>query len=179
MLNKILGVGFIVAAFAVEVAWVGFTFGSVVVGVLLLIFAPGILLLPFNFLFAIGVALLAGGEQDSYSRTGADQNNWDNSNYHDDYENSYNNYDNEQEYRYSGENCDQCEDPLEKYYKVLGCSPSDDLQTVKKAYRNMTKKFHPDHIQGKGLDDEFLKYASDKMKEINDAYFKIKSYRLA
>jgi len=39
------------------------------------------------------------------------------------------------------------------------------------------KKFHPDFIQGKGLDEEFLKFAEARMKEINWAYEEIKKRR--
>ena len=66
MFKKLIGIALIIAAFVVEAMWLGAAFGSVVVGVVLLIFAPAILLLPFNVLFAMGVAFLAY-EEDTYS----------------------------------------------------------------------------------------------------------------
>ncbi len=51
-------------------------------------------------------------------------------------------------------------------YEVLGVSPNDDEETIKKAYRRLVKKYHPDRYQGSPLADE----ASEKLKEINLAY---------
>lgn len=42
------------------IAWLGFCFGSVIIGVLLLIFAPQILLLPF-FVAGHGISLIQNG----------------------------------------------------------------------------------------------------------------------
>lgn len=56
-----LGLGVIIAAFLVEAAWLGLCFGSVIVGIVLLLFASHLLLAPFFFLFAGGAALLAAG----------------------------------------------------------------------------------------------------------------------
>lgn len=51
-------------------------------------------------------------------------------------------------------------------YEVLGVSPNDDEETIKKAYRNLVKKYHPDRYANSPLADE----ASEKLKEINLAY---------
>ncbi len=51
-------------------------------------------------------------------------------------------------------------------YKVLGVSPNDDEETIKKAYRNLVKKYHPDRYANSPLAEE----ASEKLKEINLAY---------
>ena len=53
-------------------------------------------------------------------------------------------------------------------YKVLGISPDATDEEVKKAYRAMAKKYHPDLNPGD-------KNAEQKMKEINEAYDRIKS----
>ncbi|MBQ2865172.1 MAG: J domain-containing protein [Clostridia bacterium] len=53
-------------------------------------------------------------------------------------------------------------------YKVLGISPDATDEEVKKAYRKMAKKYHPDLNPGD-------KDAEQKMKEINEAYDRIKS----
>ena len=49
-------------------------------------------------------------------------------------------------------------------YSVLGISPSASNEEVKKAYRDLSRKYHPDSYTG---DKEF---AQEKVKEINEAY---------
>lgn len=65
----------------------------------------------------------------------------------------------------------------EKYYAVLGCSPSDDNETIKKHYRKLARDYHPDTIASKGLPEEFVKFAHDKFREIQEAYEAIKKER--
>lgn len=49
------------------------------------------------------------------------------------------------------------------YYEVLGIDKSSDDNTIKKAYRQMAKKYHPDMNPGD-------KEAEAKFKEVNEAY---------
>ena len=51
-------------------------------------------------------------------------------------------------------------------YSVLGVAPSASDEEVKKAYRDLARKYHPDNYQDNPLAD----LASEKMKEINEAY---------
>ncbi len=51
-------------------------------------------------------------------------------------------------------------------YKVLGISQSATDDEVKKAYRKLAKKYHPDSYANNPLSD----LAAEKMKEINEAY---------
>ena len=51
-------------------------------------------------------------------------------------------------------------------YKVLGVNPGDDEETIKKAYRNLVKKYHPDRYVNTPMAD----MANEKLKEINEAY---------
>lgn len=44
-----------------EVAWLGFCFGTVIVGLLMLFFMPGLLFAPFNFGFLIGSPIFIAG----------------------------------------------------------------------------------------------------------------------
>ncbi len=51
-------------------------------------------------------------------------------------------------------------------YSVLGVAPSASDDEVKKAYRDLARKYHPDNYHDNPLAD----LASEKMKEINEAY---------
>lgn len=58
-------------------------------------------------------------------------------------------------------------------YKVLGVSTNASEEEVKKAYRELAKKYHPDNYVNNPLKD----LADEKMKEINEAYDMIMSGR--
>lgn len=62
-------------------------------------------------------------------------------------------------------------------YAVLGCSPTDSDEQIKKCYRQRVQEYHPDKIASKGLPEEFTRFAQDKFREIQDAYDQIKSSR--
>mgnify|MGYP000255787237 CR=1 FL=1 len=64
-----------------------------------------------------------------------------------------------------------------QYYAVLGCNPNDADETIKKQYRKLVRDFHPDTIAAKGLPDDFIKFANDKFREIQEAYEEIKKER--
>jgi len=51
-------------------------------------------------------------------------------------------------------------------YSVLGVSPSASDEEIKKAYRELARKYHPDNYHDNPLSD----LAQEKMKEINEAY---------
>ena len=51
-------------------------------------------------------------------------------------------------------------------YQVLGVDPSASDEEVKRAYRELARKYHPDNYQNNPLAD----LAEEKMKEINEAY---------
>lgn len=58
-------------------------------------------------------------------------------------------------------------------YKVLGVSPSATDDEVKRAYRDLARKYHPDNYADNPLAD----LAKEKMQEINDAYDTIMKQR--
>lgn len=60
-------------------------------------------------------------------------------------------------------------------YKILEIDKSVSDNEVKKAYRKMAKKYHPDKLQDLG--PEHLKGAEDKFLQIQNAYEKIKKER--
>ena len=58
-------------------------------------------------------------------------------------------------------------------YRVLGVSPTDDDETIKRAYRDLARKYHPDRYRDSDLAD----LAGEKMSEINAAYEEIMRQR--
>jgi DnaJ like chaperone protein len=54
------------------------------------------------------------------------------------------------------------------YYAVLGLESGADMEAIKKAYRALSMKYHPDKVVHLG--EEFRRVAEEKMKEINVAY---------
>lgn len=59
---------------------------------------------------------------------------------------------------------------LVKHYEVLGVAQGTSKVEIKKAYRKKVAEFHPDKIEGKGLPPEFVKFANDRVAEINGSY---------
>lgn len=58
-------------------------------------------------------------------------------------------------------------------YSVLGVSPTASDDEVKKAYRDLARKYHPDNYHDNPLAD----LAQEKMKEVNEAYDQVTKMR--
>ncbi len=58
-------------------------------------------------------------------------------------------------------------------YEILGVSPNASDEEVKRAYRELARKYHPDKYRDSDLAD----LATEKMKEINAAYEEIQKMR--
>jgi DnaJ like chaperone protein len=66
---------------------------------------------------------------------------------------------------------------LDSAYKTLGLSAEASDAEIKQAYRRLAKEYHPDVVANKGMGEDFVKFAQDKMRAVNDAYDRIKKER--
>ncbi len=66
---------------------------------------------------------------------------------------------------------------LDDAYKTLGVKRDDDMNTIKKAYRKLVRQYHPDIIKSQGKSEDYIKEATVKTQEINQAYETIKKVK--
>lgn len=64
-----------------------------------------------------------------------------------------------------------------KAYEILGVKESDDMSTIKKAYRKLVREYHPDIISSQDKDESYMEEATAKTQEINQAYQVIKELK--
>ncbi|HOM25166.1 MAG TPA: J domain-containing protein [Thermosynergistes sp.] len=55
-------------------------------------------------------------------------------------------------------------------YSVLGCPPEATEDEIRRAYKSLVLKYHPDRVKTLGLDEEFVQLASKRFQEIRVAY---------
>jgi DnaJ like chaperone protein len=60
-------------------------------------------------------------------------------------------------------------------YKILGIESSATDDEIKKAYRKMAVKYHPDKVASLG--EEYVKGAQEKFQKIQEAYDNLKKLR--
>jgi hypothetical protein len=159
-MKKLFGFAFIALGIFLEVMWLGFCFGSVVVGILLLIFAPRILFFPFNFFLLVGLKIMYAQAFKNFEN--ASRNGYSQANY------SYNS-----QSSYTATNINK----MQAYYAELECSPNDSFDVVKKNYRRLMKEHHYDSLVSKGLPKDILEFSEAKTKRLNEAYSAIKEHR--
>lgn len=69
------------------------------------------------------------------------------------------------------------EDELSHAYLVLGISKDIENAAIKKAYKQLVSQNHPDKLVAKGLPEEMIKLATEKMQSIQKAYELISKVR--
>jgi len=62
-------------------------------------------------------------------------------------------------------------------YIVLGCSPEDNLQNIRKKYLKLSKEHHPDLLISKGVPQEIIEESKKKMRSINSAWDQIQKLK--
>jgi DnaJ like chaperone protein len=62
-------------------------------------------------------------------------------------------------------------------YVILGISYVASEEEIRQTYRRLVRENHPDSLIARGVPEEFVKLANDKLAVINDAYEKIQSER--
>ena len=66
---------------------------------------------------------------------------------------------------------------LEDAYAALGVSPAANDADVKRAYRRLMSKNHPDKLAARGLPESMREMAEERSREINTAYDLVKAAR--
>lgn len=151
-MKKIIGFAIIALGIFLEFTWLGICFGSVIIGILLLIFAPRILFFPFNFFLVLGLVIMSGKNYKYYA--------------------NYKRNENYSRHNYS--NTHASFNNIDRYYEILESSKNDSLDSIKKNYRRLIKEYHYDSIASKGLPENMLQFAEEKTKELNEAYAAVK-----
>lgn len=64
---------------------------------------------------------------------------------------------------------------LQQSYAALGLQPDASDQEVKRAYRKLVSKYHPDKLVSQGLPEEMMEVSKRRVREINSAYDTIKA----
>jgi DnaJ like chaperone protein len=64
-------------------------------------------------------------------------------------------------------------------YAVLGVAETTPFDEVKKRYRALASESHPDRLRARGVPEEFLTIANDRMAALNDAFAVIEKARAA
>lgn len=154
-MKKILGLAVIALGIFLEVMWLGVCFGTVIIGILLLIFAPRILFFPFNFFLLIGLTIINGKEftQSTHFRYRQQSQG---------HQNSY---------------TAPSHNSLDEHYKTLESNPTDSFDVIKKNYRRLIKEYHYDSIASKDLPEDMVKFAKEKTQSLNEAYSVIKEIK--
>lgn len=61
-------------------------------------------------------------------------------------------------------------DELETAYAALGVTKDNSDAQIKKAYRKLMSENHPDKLMGKGVPEDMIKLATERVQEIQTAY---------
>ena len=68
---------------------------------------------------------------------------------------------------------------LESAYEILGVSPDSPDAEVKRAYRRLMNRHHPDKLAARGLPEEMMRAATERTQQIKAAWDTVKAARAA
>ena len=77
------------------------------------------------------------------------------------------------EFEYENMKAKYFKSDADQYYAVLKVSPLVTDDEIKKQYRKLVMEYHPDKVIAKGMPDEFVEFANEKFKQIQEAYDEI------
>lgn len=63
---------------------------------------------------------------------------------------------------------------LDEAYEILGADKKDEFASIKRKYRALVKKNHPDILMGQGKSENIINEATAKLQKINEAYELVK-----
>lgn len=75
--------------------------------------------------------------------------------------------------------CRFVEDATPDPYDVLGVDPSDNLDTIRAAWRQIVRDSHPDRMIARGVPEEAVKLATNRLAAVNTAWETILSEKSA
>ena len=64
-------------------------------------------------------------------------------------------------------------------YAILGLPPGTDMRIVRQRYRSLVAEHHPDRAIARGMPEEFVAIATDRLASFNDAYERITTAQAA
>ena len=67
--------------------------------------------------------------------------------------------------------------PLDAAYATIGASPNDGSESLKRKYRELAKRNHPDAMRSRGATESEIEKATRRMSRINEAWAEIRSAR--
>lgn len=78
--------------------------------------------------------------------------------------------------KFYAENMPEINDP-DRASEILEISKESSLADIKKRYRELARKFHPDVLKSQGFNDEVIEENTRKLQEMNEAYESLKKYK--
>lgn len=78
--------------------------------------------------------------------------------------------------KFYADNMPEVNDP-DKASEILEISKDSSLADIKKRYRELARKFHPDVLKSQGFNDEVIEENTRKLQEMNEAYEALKKYK--